>query len=315
MIDDGPLAELIPKTGEEFIRLPGGGRIDTSPRARSRGSARASLRVPAGRDRHLDAGNGHGEGRRDPAPRPRRHGRPRRGDTNGWDPSRDRSRSAPPRRRRATSSATTRSRRSGCRTRTRRSAARSTAASTAAARGSISTRSRPRPPSCSSRTRARRSASSATGSSPATTRRSTSSTTGRSRAPGDRAGPQGHRRFDGSIRWDHTGLVVTDIETGHQAVVAGGAPGRADRRRRVARADRRARRGGRLPVHDVGRVAAERRPALLPRGHEPLGRQVRRRPRREWWTANRKKTAPTRCASSVPTWAARRSRRRCRTGR
>ncbi|MFL4947492.1 hypothetical protein ACJ6WE_08980 [Streptomyces sp. MMS24-I31] len=29
MIDKGPLAELIPKTGEEFIRLPGGGRIDT----------------------------------------------------------------------------------------------------------------------------------------------------------------------------------------------------------------------------------------------------------------------------------------------
>lgn len=29
MIDDGPLADRIPKTGEEFIRLPGGGRIDT----------------------------------------------------------------------------------------------------------------------------------------------------------------------------------------------------------------------------------------------------------------------------------------------
>jgi hypothetical protein len=29
MIDDGPLHDLIPKTGEEFIRLPGGGRIDT----------------------------------------------------------------------------------------------------------------------------------------------------------------------------------------------------------------------------------------------------------------------------------------------
>lgn len=28
MIDKGPLHELIPKTGEEFIRLPGGGRID-----------------------------------------------------------------------------------------------------------------------------------------------------------------------------------------------------------------------------------------------------------------------------------------------
>lgn len=29
MIEQGPLAALIPKTGEEFIRLPGGGRIDT----------------------------------------------------------------------------------------------------------------------------------------------------------------------------------------------------------------------------------------------------------------------------------------------
>jgi hypothetical protein len=28
MIDDGPLHDLIPKTGEEFIRLPGDGRID-----------------------------------------------------------------------------------------------------------------------------------------------------------------------------------------------------------------------------------------------------------------------------------------------
>ena len=29
MIEDGPLADVIRKTGEEFIRLPGGGRIDT----------------------------------------------------------------------------------------------------------------------------------------------------------------------------------------------------------------------------------------------------------------------------------------------
>lgn len=29
MVDYGPLADLIPKTGEEFTRLPGGGRIDT----------------------------------------------------------------------------------------------------------------------------------------------------------------------------------------------------------------------------------------------------------------------------------------------
>jgi hypothetical protein len=37
MIDRGPLHELIPKTGEEFIRLPNGGRIDTvTSSARSR---------------------------------------------------------------------------------------------------------------------------------------------------------------------------------------------------------------------------------------------------------------------------------------
>lgn len=37
MIDDGPLHDLIPKTGEEFIRLPGKGRIDTvTSNARSR---------------------------------------------------------------------------------------------------------------------------------------------------------------------------------------------------------------------------------------------------------------------------------------
>jgi hypothetical protein len=37
MIERGPLAEIIPKTGEEFIRLPGGGRIDAvTSNARSR---------------------------------------------------------------------------------------------------------------------------------------------------------------------------------------------------------------------------------------------------------------------------------------
>ena len=29
MIDEGPLSDVIPRTGEDFIRLPGGGRIDT----------------------------------------------------------------------------------------------------------------------------------------------------------------------------------------------------------------------------------------------------------------------------------------------
>ena len=37
MISEGPLSELIPKTGEEFTRLPNGGRIDTvTSNARSR---------------------------------------------------------------------------------------------------------------------------------------------------------------------------------------------------------------------------------------------------------------------------------------
>lgn len=44
MIEKGPLADLIPKTGEEFIRLPGGGRIDTvSSSARSRLGARVTF--------------------------------------------------------------------------------------------------------------------------------------------------------------------------------------------------------------------------------------------------------------------------------
>lgn len=44
MIDNGPLHVLIPKTGEEFIRLPGGGRIDTvTSSARSRLGARVTF--------------------------------------------------------------------------------------------------------------------------------------------------------------------------------------------------------------------------------------------------------------------------------
>lgn len=46
MIDDGPLHELIPKTGEEFIRLPRGGRIDTvTSSARSRLGQRVTFVV------------------------------------------------------------------------------------------------------------------------------------------------------------------------------------------------------------------------------------------------------------------------------
>lgn len=44
MIDLGPLSELIPKTGEEFIRLPNGGRIDTvTSNAKSRLGARLTF--------------------------------------------------------------------------------------------------------------------------------------------------------------------------------------------------------------------------------------------------------------------------------
>jgi hypothetical protein len=44
MIDNGPLRELIPKTGEELIRLPGGGRIDVvTSEARSRLGARVTF--------------------------------------------------------------------------------------------------------------------------------------------------------------------------------------------------------------------------------------------------------------------------------
>lgn len=44
MIELGPLADLIPKTGEEFIRLPGGGKIETvTSKATSRLGARVSF--------------------------------------------------------------------------------------------------------------------------------------------------------------------------------------------------------------------------------------------------------------------------------
>ena len=49
MIEYGPLAELIPKTGEEFIRLPGGGRIDTvtaSAQSRASRAVQPRLGVP-----------------------------------------------------------------------------------------------------------------------------------------------------------------------------------------------------------------------------------------------------------------------------
>lgn len=58
MIDDGPLHDLIPKTGEEFIRLPGGGRIDTvTSSAQSRLGQRITF-VPQGEVGIWDPRNG-----------------------------------------------------------------------------------------------------------------------------------------------------------------------------------------------------------------------------------------------------------------
>jgi hypothetical protein len=80
MIDDGPLRELIPKTGEELIRLPGGGRIDvvTSEAQVAAGCSR-DVRPP-GRDGHLDGEREDARGRDDAAPRRGGHGRPGGGD-------------------------------------------------------------------------------------------------------------------------------------------------------------------------------------------------------------------------------------------
>jgi hypothetical protein len=87
MIDKGPLSEVIRKTGEEFIRLPGGGRIDTvTSNARSRLGAARHLRA-AGRDRPLGAVDGMVKRREDAATRPRRHGRPLLGDHERLGPS------------------------------------------------------------------------------------------------------------------------------------------------------------------------------------------------------------------------------------
>ena len=51
MIDGGPLHEIIPKTGEEFIRLPGGGRIDAVTSSAQSTAGAAGHVCAAGRDR------------------------------------------------------------------------------------------------------------------------------------------------------------------------------------------------------------------------------------------------------------------------
>lgn len=58
MIDEGPLSALIPKTGEQFIRLPGGGRIDVvTSSAKSRLGQRVTF-VPQDETGIWDESNG-----------------------------------------------------------------------------------------------------------------------------------------------------------------------------------------------------------------------------------------------------------------
>lgn len=58
MIDEGPLSAMIPKTGEEFIRLPGGGRVDVvTSSAKSRLGQRVTF-VPQDETGIWDESNG-----------------------------------------------------------------------------------------------------------------------------------------------------------------------------------------------------------------------------------------------------------------
>jgi hypothetical protein len=87
MIEYGPLAELIPRTGEEFIRLPGGGRIDTVTSS-APVEARAARDVrAAGRGRAVDGDEQDAQGRRHPVPRLAGMGGRATLTTNGWDPA------------------------------------------------------------------------------------------------------------------------------------------------------------------------------------------------------------------------------------
>lgn len=87
MIEQGPLSELIPKTGEEFIRLPGGGRIDTvTSTAQSRLGQRVTF-VPQGETGIWTKANGMIS-----VAETQRRGLAGMGgrateETNGWDPA------------------------------------------------------------------------------------------------------------------------------------------------------------------------------------------------------------------------------------
>jgi hypothetical protein len=75
MIDNGPLHDLIPKTGEEFIRLPNGGRIDVvTSNARSRLGQRVTF-CPQD-ETALWTRERHDQGCGDAAPWSCRHGWP-----------------------------------------------------------------------------------------------------------------------------------------------------------------------------------------------------------------------------------------------
>lgn len=89
MIERGPLAVLIPKTGEEFIRLPGGGRIDVvTSKANSRLGQRITFAAQDETGLWLEANGGH------KLAKTQRRGLAGMGGrsietTNSWDPSQD----------------------------------------------------------------------------------------------------------------------------------------------------------------------------------------------------------------------------------
>lgn len=89
MIELGPLADLIPKTGEEFIRLPGGGRIDAvTSKANSRLGQRITFAVQDETGLWVKSNGGH------KLSQTQRRGLAGMGGrsietTNAWDPSQD----------------------------------------------------------------------------------------------------------------------------------------------------------------------------------------------------------------------------------
>jgi len=89
MIDKGPLTDVIPKTGEEFIRLPGGGRIDVvTSKATSRLGQRITFAAQDETGLWVQSNSGH------KLSRTQRRGLAGMGGrsietTNAWDPAED----------------------------------------------------------------------------------------------------------------------------------------------------------------------------------------------------------------------------------